>query len=198
MLWSVILGGNTKNNQVSAQYIFEYNYYLYLCNSKLGLTQDSSIYPSREQYFQVGSIIFSSTHIKLIKMEKIIGREAEFGKLTDYMESGKSEFIALYGRRHHIRTQGEYVFGNITSPDYTGRTVWTPIDTTLKLLPCDRIQTQVRKHGSKTWFRTRARIIVLTIISLYFFQVIKRELDWEMLQTIESKVGICLRLPGPD
>ena len=27
-------------------------------------------------------------------MEKIIGREAEFGKLTDYMESGKSEFIA--------------------------------------------------------------------------------------------------------
>ncbi len=28
-------------------------------------------------------------------MEKIIGREAEFGKLTDYMESGKSEFIAL-------------------------------------------------------------------------------------------------------
>lgn len=57
-------------------------------------------------------------------MEKIIGREAEFGKLTDYMESGKSEFIALYGRRHHIRTQGEYVFGNITSPDYDGRTVW--------------------------------------------------------------------------
>ncbi len=32
-------------------------------------------------------------------MEKIIGREAEFGKLADYMESGKSEFIALYGRR---------------------------------------------------------------------------------------------------
>ena len=29
-------------------------------------------------------------------MEKIIGREAEFSKLTDYMESGKSEFIALY------------------------------------------------------------------------------------------------------
>ncbi len=32
-------------------------------------------------------------------MEKIIGRETEFSKLTDYMESGKSEFIALYGRR---------------------------------------------------------------------------------------------------
>ena len=31
-------------------------------------------------------------------MEKIIGREAEFSKLTDYMDSGKSEFIALYGR----------------------------------------------------------------------------------------------------
>ena len=124
MLWSVILGGNTKKNQVSVQNIFDYNYYLYLCNSKVGLTQDSSIYPSREQYFQVGSIIISSTHIKLIKMEKIIGREAEFGKLTDYMESGKSEFIALYGRRHHIRTQGEYVFRNITSPDYAGRTVW--------------------------------------------------------------------------
>lgn len=26
-------------------------------------------------------------------MEKIIGREAEFGKLADYMESGKSEFL---------------------------------------------------------------------------------------------------------
>ncbi len=37
-------------------------------------------------------------------MEKIIGREAEFGKLTDYMESGKSEFIALYGRRRVGKT----------------------------------------------------------------------------------------------
>jgi len=37
-------------------------------------------------------------------MEKIIGREAEFSKLTDYMESGKSEFIALYGRRRVGKT----------------------------------------------------------------------------------------------
>ena len=37
-------------------------------------------------------------------MEKIIGREVEFGKLTDYMESGKSEFIALYGRRRVCKT----------------------------------------------------------------------------------------------
>lgn len=37
-------------------------------------------------------------------MEKIIGREAEFGKLADYMESGKSEFIALYGRRRVGKT----------------------------------------------------------------------------------------------
>ena len=37
-------------------------------------------------------------------MEKIIGRENEFGKLTDYMESGKSEFIALYGRRRVGKT----------------------------------------------------------------------------------------------
>ncbi len=37
-------------------------------------------------------------------MEKIIGRETEFGKLTDYFESGKSEFIALYGRRRVGKT----------------------------------------------------------------------------------------------
>ena len=37
-------------------------------------------------------------------MEKIIGREDEFEKLTDYMESGKSEFIALYGRRRVGKT----------------------------------------------------------------------------------------------
>ena len=37
-------------------------------------------------------------------MEKIIGRETEFGKLADYMESGKSEFIALYGRRRVGKT----------------------------------------------------------------------------------------------
>ena len=37
-------------------------------------------------------------------MEKIIGRDAEFGKLTDYMESDKSEFIALYGRRRVGKT----------------------------------------------------------------------------------------------
>ena len=37
-------------------------------------------------------------------MEKIIGREAEFEKLSDYFESGKSEFIALYGRRRVGKT----------------------------------------------------------------------------------------------
>ncbi len=37
-------------------------------------------------------------------MEKIIGREVELGRLTDYMESGKSEFIALYGRRRVGKT----------------------------------------------------------------------------------------------
>lgn len=37
-------------------------------------------------------------------MEKIIGRENEFGKLNDYMVSGKSEFIALYGRRRVGKT----------------------------------------------------------------------------------------------
>ena len=37
-------------------------------------------------------------------MEKIIGREAELGKLADYFESEKSEFIALYGRRRVGKT----------------------------------------------------------------------------------------------
>ena len=32
-----ILGGNIKKNQVSARNIFDSNYYLYLCNSKLGM-----------------------------------------------------------------------------------------------------------------------------------------------------------------
>ena len=32
-------------------------------------------------------------------MEKIVGRELELGMLSDYMESGRSEFIAIYGRR---------------------------------------------------------------------------------------------------
>ena len=37
-------------------------------------------------------------------MEKIIGRETELGKLNDYFESGRSEFIALYGRRRVGKT----------------------------------------------------------------------------------------------
>ena len=37
-------------------------------------------------------------------MEKLIGREAELEKLTDYINSEKSEFIALYGRRRVGKT----------------------------------------------------------------------------------------------
>lgn len=37
-------------------------------------------------------------------MEKIIGREKEMGKLSDYMESGRSEFVAIYGRRRVGKT----------------------------------------------------------------------------------------------
>ena len=37
-------------------------------------------------------------------MEKIIGREKELGKLSDYMESGRSEFVAIYGRRRVGKT----------------------------------------------------------------------------------------------
>ena len=37
-------------------------------------------------------------------MEKIIGRELEFEKLQDSMASGRSEFIALYGRRRVGKT----------------------------------------------------------------------------------------------
>ena len=32
-------------------------------------------------------------------MEKIIGREEEFEKLSKYMKSEKGEFVAVYGRR---------------------------------------------------------------------------------------------------
>ena len=37
-------------------------------------------------------------------MEKIIGREKELSKLSDYMESGRSEFVAVYGRRRVGKT----------------------------------------------------------------------------------------------
>ena len=37
-------------------------------------------------------------------MEKIIGRERELGKLSDYVESGRSEFVAIYGRRRVGKT----------------------------------------------------------------------------------------------
>lgn len=37
-------------------------------------------------------------------MEKVIGRTAETNKLMDYFVSGKSEFIALYGRRRVGKT----------------------------------------------------------------------------------------------
>ena len=37
-------------------------------------------------------------------MEKIIGRETELEKLNDYFESGRSEFVALYGRRRVGKT----------------------------------------------------------------------------------------------
>lgn len=39
-------------------------------------------------------------------MDRIIGRDAELAKLARYDQSGKAEFIALYGRlrvgRHHL------------------------------------------------------------------------------------------------
>ena len=37
-------------------------------------------------------------------MEKLIGRENEVGKLAEYMKSGRSEFIAIYGRRRIGKT----------------------------------------------------------------------------------------------
>jgi len=84
-------GRKHKKKQVSARNVFDLNYYLYLCNSKIYKAHDSSI-------------IHTQTSIKYKLMEKIIGRENEFGKLTDYMVSGKSEFIALYGRRRVGKT----------------------------------------------------------------------------------------------
>ena len=37
-------------------------------------------------------------------MEKIIGREKELSKLADYKQSGRSEFLAIYGRRRVGKT----------------------------------------------------------------------------------------------
>ncbi len=37
-------------------------------------------------------------------MDKIIGRESELGLLDKYNKSGKSEFVALYGRRRVGKT----------------------------------------------------------------------------------------------
>ena len=41
--------------------------------------------------------IFASP--KICIMEEIIGRKDEIRRLTDYYNSGKAEFIAIYGRR---------------------------------------------------------------------------------------------------
>ena len=40
-------------------------------------------------------------------MDKIIGRESELGLLDKYNKSGKSEFVALYGRRRVGKTSLE-------------------------------------------------------------------------------------------
>ena len=37
-------------------------------------------------------------------MDKIIGRDSQFAKLKNFEGSGKSEFIALYGRRRVGKT----------------------------------------------------------------------------------------------
>lgn len=33
-------------------------------------------------------------------MEQIVGRKTEITQLTEYFNSGKAEFVAVYGRRH--------------------------------------------------------------------------------------------------
>ena len=49
----------------------------------------------------VSFVIFAE---KLNAMDKIIGRESELGLLDRYNKSGKSEFVALYGRRRVGKT----------------------------------------------------------------------------------------------
>lgn len=41
---------------------------------------------------------FAPTNPYILYMERIIGIENEMAKLTDYQNSGRSEFIAIYGR----------------------------------------------------------------------------------------------------
>lgn len=47
---------------------------------------------------------FCKNNLSFVAMEKIIGRERELGKLSDYVESGRSEFVAIYGRRRVGKT----------------------------------------------------------------------------------------------
>lgn len=37
-------------------------------------------------------------------MDKIIGRNLEYEKITTYMNSGRAEFVAIYGRRRVGKT----------------------------------------------------------------------------------------------
>ena len=47
---------------------------------------------------------FAPTNLHVLHMERITGREAEIAKLTDYQDSGRSEFVAIYGRRRVGKT----------------------------------------------------------------------------------------------
>ena len=64
------------------------------------LYQSLQILATLVQYF-VDFVIFAKM---LNTMDKIIGRESELGLLDKYNKSGKSEFVALYGRRRVGKT----------------------------------------------------------------------------------------------
>ena len=51
------------------------------------------------EYLEYTHIVVSLHHQKVCIMEEIIGRKDEIRRLTDYYNSGKSEFIDIYGRR---------------------------------------------------------------------------------------------------
>ena len=54
-------------------------------------------------------------------MEKLIGRKKEIKNLQIYADSGKSEFVAIYGRRRVGKTfLVKKVFGNQLSFNFTG------------------------------------------------------------------------------
>lgn len=64
-------------------------------------------------------------------MEQSIGRKAEIKQLTEYFNSGKAEFVAVYGRRRVGKTYLVHnLFKNVLAFEMSGSidSVWRHFD----------------------------------------------------------------------